>query len=378
MKLSFEEIKRYSRHILLPEIGEEGQQKLKKSSVLVVGVGGLGAPLVTYLASSGVGQIGIVDYDVVDESNLQRQILFSSNEVGRLKTQVAKERLLAINPLLKITIYDEKLTHFNAADIIKNYDVVADGTDNFSTRYLVNDVCMLLNKPNVYASVFGFEGQASVFLKGEGPCYRCLFPNPPDAGSVPSCNAAGVLGVLPGILGTIQATEVIKLLLRVGDPLIGRLLRYNALEMRFDEIGLQQNANCPVCGNHPTITELIDYEEFCRMGPDLKRQRVKGLEPKELKQKIESGQKFLLLDVRESYELDICQIPGAVHIPMGEIQNYLHELTKDDEIVVYCHLGVRSKQVAEHLIDCGISKVYNLEGGIDSYAQQCDKSILRY
>ena len=378
--LSTAEIKRYSRHILLSEIGLEGQEKLKNASVLVVGAGGLGSPLATYLAASGVGKIGIVDYDIVDESNLQRQILFSTNEIGLQKAQAAKERLLALNPFLDIEIYEVKLTSENAIDIINEYDIVADGTDNFPTRYLVNDVCMLLDKPNVYASIFGFEGQASVFSKGKGACYRCLFPNPPAAGSVPSCNEAGVLGVLPGILGTIQATEVVKLILGIGNSLIGRLLTYNALEMSFDEIALQQNPYCPVCGENPTIIAPIDYDEFCGVKKEIDNnaEKVNDISPIVLEQKIRSDDDFLLLDIREHYELDICTLPGAKHIPMGEVANSLNEITDDKDIVVFCHLGIRSRNIVEFLLSKGIARVFNLQGGIDFYARECDTKMQRY
>ncbi len=379
---SSDELKRYSRHILLPEVGIEGQQKLKNASVLIVGVGGLGSPLALYLAASGIGRIGIIDFDVVAESNLQRQVLFSHSDLGQKKVNSAREKLQSINPHIGIEIYEESLTSDNAVEIIAKYDIVADGTDNFPTRYLVNDVCMILGKPNVYASIFGFEGQTSVFVKDKGPCYRCLFPSPPNAGSVPSCSEAGVLGVLPGILGTIQATEVIKLILEIGDPLIGRLLTYNALDMSFDEIGVHRNSNCPVCGDNPSTTKPIDYEYFCN--PGIKEdnsqvnQKIKEMSPSELKDVMDSGQELLLLDIREKNELNICNLADTVHIPMSEVPVRIHELPEDKNIVVICHLGIRSLNIVNFLSNNGFSRVYNLKGGIDAYAVDCDKNMSRY
>lgn len=380
--LNTEELEHYSRHIRLPEVGVEGQLKLKHAAVLLVGAGGLGSPLALYLAASGVGRIGIIDFDVVEKSNLQRQVIFQSADAGKKKALTAKTKLLALNPHIQVDVYEDKLTSQNALELLEKYDIVADGTDNFPTRYLVNDVCMMLGKPNVYASIFGFEGQASVFVKNEGPCYRCLFPNPPASGSVPSCSEAGVLGVLPGILGTIQATEVIKLILQNGNPLIGRLLTYDALEMSFNEISLQRNPDCPVCGDHPTITEPIDYEDFCRSHaePEDSAAAIEPptLQPKELKKSIEAGADFILLDVRDPYELDICKLPGVLHIPMAEVGSRLNELPKDKDIVVICHLGVRSQNVARLLMSNGFNRVSNLNGGMDAYAATCDLDMPRY
>ena len=380
--LNTEELEHYSRHIRLPEVGVEGQLKLKHAAVLLVGAGGLGSPLALYLAASGVGRIGIIDFDVVEKSNLQRQVIFQSADAGKKKALTAKTKLLALNPHIQVDVYEDKLTSQNARELLEKYDIVADGTDNFPTRYLVNDVCMMLGKPNVYASIFGFEGQASVFVKNEGPCYRCLFPNPPASGSVPSCSEAGVLGVLPGILGTIQATEVIKLILQNGNPLIGRLLTYDALEMSFNEISLQRNPDCPVCGDHPTITEPIDYEDFCRSHaePEDSAAAIEPptLQPKELKKSVEAGADFILLDVRDPYELDICKLPGVLHIPMAEVGSRLNELPKDKDIVVICHLGVRSQNVARLLMSNGFNRVSNLNGGMDAYAATCDLDMPRY
>lgn len=382
VEISTEELKRYSRHIMLPEVGLQGQQKLKNSSVLIVGAGGLGAPLALYLAASGVGRIGIVDFDVVEESNLQRQVLHGTSDVGRKKTDSAKERLLALNAFIKVEVFEEKMTAENAAEIISNFDVVADGTDNFPTRYLVNDVCIFLGKPNVYASIFGFEGQASIFWKGHGPCYRCLFPKPPAAGVVPSCNEAGVLGVLPGVLGTIQATEVVKILLGIGNPLTGQLLTYDALAMDFHKISLQRNRNCPVCGDNPTITAPIDYEDFCQLDSvKINKQQIieiKEMLPIELKEAKDSGKDLFLLDVREEYELNICKLNRATHISVMEISSRLHEIPLDKLIVVYCHLGIRSLNVTRFLLSKGFTNIYNLKGGIESYALECDSTLTRY
>jgi molybdopterin/thiamine biosynthesis adenylyltransferase/rhodanese-related sulfurtransferase len=367
---------------MLSEVGLEGQLKLKNASVLVVGAGGLGAPLALYLAASGVGRLGIVDFDTVDESNLQRQILHHTSDIGRKKIDSAKERLLDLNPHIKVKVFSEKLTGENAIRIIEQFDVVADGTDNFPTRYLVNDVCIFLNKPNVYASIFGFEGQATVFQKNEGPCYRCLFPKPPAPGMVPSCHEAGVLGVLPGVLGTIQATEVVKLVLGIGETLTGRLLMYDALAMSFDEIGLKRNGDCPVCGDHPTIIQPIDYDDFCSVESSSKKEQqimeVKEMLPMELKLATDSGKELFLLDVREQYELDICKLSNANHIPMVEITSRLNELPKDKEIVVYCHLGVRSLNVVEYLMERGFTNVFNLKGGVDLYSVECNPELTRY
>lgn len=380
--LNSEELVRYSRHIMLPEVGLKGQQKLKEASVLIIGAGGLGAPLALYLAASGIGRIGIADFDIVDTSNLQRQILHSTKDIGRKKTDSAKEKLKSLNPEIEITVIDEKLNATNAMNIVREFDIVVDGTDNFPTRYLINDVCMFLDKPNVYASIFGFEGQATVFQKKSGPCYRCLFPNPPKAGAVPSCHEAGVLGVLPGILGTIQATEVVKLVLNIGESLKGRLLTYDALSMQFNEIQLKRDTNCPVCGNNPTITEPVDYESFCGVIPatpktEIKTQ-VKEMLPSDLKRSMDSGKDIILLDVREKYEREICKLKDSIHIPLVEITDRINELPNEKKIVVYCHLGVRSLTVAEYLTERGFNNIINLKGGIDLYSLECDPSITRY
>lgn len=389
MDFSRNELKRYSRHLLLSEVGLEGQQKLKKASVLIVGLGGLGSPLAMYLAASGVGTLGVIDFDVVDHSNLQRQIIHGVKDVGHLKVDSATDTLKEINPEITIVSYNEILTSENALTIIKDYDVVADGTDNFQTRYLVNDACVLLNKPNVYASIYKFEGQASVFAAKNGPCYRCLYPNPPEPGTVPSCGEAGVLGVLPGLMGTLQATEVVKLILGKGESLVGRLLLYNALEMKFSEIKLKSNPDCVVCGSHPTITKLIDYEAFCGVEETDKIQNDKNVDEnkwvddEEIKvqalfELLKQKENLFLLDVREPYEYEIAKIDGAVLIPMNYIQDKLNELPKDKTIVVMCHHGARSRKIMNFLKAHGFEGVYNLKGGIHEYAIHMDSSIETY
>ncbi|WP_223549116.1 molybdopterin-synthase adenylyltransferase MoeB [Aestuariivivens sp. NBU2969] len=379
--LSKEELKRYSRHLLLSEVGIEGQQKLKKASVLVVGLGGLGSPLAMYLAASGVGTLGLVDFDEVEASNLQRQIIHGTSDIGKLKLESATATLKNINPDINIVQYSGAITSENALDIIKSYDIVADGTDNFQTRYLVNDACVLLGKPNVYASIYKFEGQASIFGAKGGPCYRCLYPKPPEHGTVPSCGEAGVLGVLPGLMGTIQATEVVKLILKKGQPLIGRLLLYNALQMHFSEIKLKRNNNCSVCGDKPTITKLIDYDAFCGVMKEVESmKKLHGnneIMPKNLFNLINKKDLFLL-DVREPYEYEIAKIEGSVLIPQEQVSNKLDVLPKDKTIVVMCHHGSRSKKIVEYLIDNGFNKVYNLKGGIDKYSMEVDRSLDRY
>ena len=386
MKLTKSEIKRYSRHLLLSEVGVEGQLKLKKASVLIVGLGGLGSPLAMYLAASGVGRLGLIDNDVVDESNLQRQIIHGTSDVGRLKNDSAIEKLKEINPEITLKQYNEALTSKNAMGIIADYDIVADGTDNFQTRYLVNDACVLLGKPNVYGSVYRFEGQASVFWAKKGPCYRCLFPNPPAAGSVPSCEEAGVLGVLPGIIGMIQSTEVVKLILGKGSSLIGRLLMYDALEMRFSEIKLKPNPDCKVCGESQEIKELIDYDAFCgvKKSEDTIHEKVHALknwesnvemQPQVLSELINQDHDLILLDVRESYEYDICNIKGAVLMPMNQIANNLGALPKGKKIVVMCHHGSRSRVVINYLKNEGFESLYNLDGGIHRFALEVDSNL---
>ncbi len=380
MQLSKEELKRYSRHLLLSEVGEQGQEKLKKASVLVVGLGGLGSPLAMYLAAAGIGQLGLVDFDTVDVTNLQRQTIHGTSDIGRSKNQSASERLREINPKITVVRHDEALTSQNALQIIREYDMVADGTDNFQTRYLVNDACVLLDKPNIYGSVYRFEGQASVFATENGPCYRCLYPNPPKPGSVPSCDETGVLGVLPGVIGMIQATEVIKLILGDGNALIGRLLLYDALEMRFNEIKLKKNQSCPTCGEHRTITELIDYEFFCGLATeqDQKNEGINEIEATELSVMLESDEDFFLLDVREPFEHDLAHIPKAVLIPVGRVKDNLSEIPGNKKIVVMCHHGGRSKKIVDYLMDMEFQNVHNLKGGIDEYAKEVDSSMERY
>ncbi len=385
--LSHAEIRRYSRHLILPEIAMSGQKKLKQASVLLVGAGGLGAPAAMYLAAAGVGHLGIVDFDVVDESNLQRQIIHGQSTVGRPKLQSATQRIKDINPFVEVTGYEEPLTSQNALRIFADYDVIVDGTDNFPTRYLVNDACVLLGKPNVYGSIFRFEGQASVFWAKHGPCYRCLYPEPPPPGLVPSCAEGGVLGVLPGVIGVIQATEAIKLITGIGEPLIGRLLLYDALEMRFRELKLRKDPACPICGEHPTVRELIDYDAFCgvpsRDGAAHETHAgVPEITVKELKQRIEDGlekSNTILIDVREPYEWQIAHLDAARLIPKGEIHNHLHELSHADEILVHCRSGARSAEVVKFLIeDVGFRKVKNVKGGILAWAREIDPGMPVY
>ena len=369
----------------MSEVGVEGQKKLKNASVLIVGLGGLGSPLAMYLAASGVGTLGLVDFDVVDTSNLQRQIIHGTSNVGQLKIESSTNSLNEINPEIKIIQHNVTLTSKNALEIIKDYDVVTDGTDNFQTRYLINDACVLLGKPNVYGSIYKFEGQVSVFATKEGPCYRCLYPNPPEVGTIPSCAEAGVLGVLPGLIGTIQATEVVKLILEKGEPLISRLLLYSALEMRFSEIRLKKNTNCPMCGENPTISDLIDYDEFCGVKKEVpKKETISGSLKNEEKISSEIASEMLksedvfLLDVREPYEYEIARIEGAVLIPLKQIPSQIDSLPKDKKIVVLCHHGMRSRSAMNFLLENGFSTVYNLEGGIDRYALEVDSDIDRY
>ena len=380
--LSHEEVKRYSRHLIMPEVGIQGQKKLKGGSVLLIGTGGLGSPLGLYLASAGIGRIGLVDFDVVDFTNLQRQVLYTTQDVGRPKLQAAKERLEAINPYITIETHETRLSSENALEILKNYDVIVDGTDNFPTRYLVNDSCVLLKKPNVYGSIFRFEGQASVFDAQRGPCYRCLYPEPPPPGLVPSCAEGGVLGILPGIIGTIQATETIKLILGNGEPLIGRLLLFNALKMRFRELKLRKNPACPACGSKPTITKLIDYEEFCGLrrgeeGASLEKNEWE-INPEELKALVEKKNHVKLIDVREPHEYEICHIPGAKLVPTSEFVQRIGELDSADEMVFYCHKGTRSMSAVELLKSAGFRKIKSLRGGVDAWAERIDPSMPRY
>jgi molybdopterin/thiamine biosynthesis adenylyltransferase/rhodanese-related sulfurtransferase len=381
-ELSHEEILRYSRHLLIPEVGLEGQRKLKASSILVIGTGGLGSPVSLYLAAAGVGRIGLVDFDVVDTSNLQRQVIHGRSTVGKLKVESARARMLDLNPSIQIDIYNEPFTSANAMQIAKDYDVVVDGTDNFPTRYLSNDVCVLLGKPNVYGSIFRFDGQLSVFDARQGPCYRCLFPEPPPAGLVPSCAEGGVLGVLPGTIGTLQATEALKLLLGIGEPMIGKLLLYNALDMSFDFVKLKKNPKCRICGPNADIKELIDYEEFCGVpGHDHGDEGSAGagwdITATELAERSRSA-KLVLLDVREPHELEISALPNAVNIPLGQLAGRLSELDSAEEMVVLCKGGTRSARALELLVSAGFKKVKNLKGGINAWAREVDKSLPVY
>jgi sulfur-carrier protein adenylyltransferase/sulfurtransferase len=381
-RLTREELRRYSRHLIMPEVGLSGQEKLKDARVLCIGVGGLGSPSALYLAAAGVGTIGIVDFDVVDESNLQRQILYGTKDLGRPKIESAAERLRDANPNVSVVAHETRLSAENALEIFSGYDVVADGTDNFPTRYLVNDACAMTGKPDVYASIFRFEGQASVFWAKEGPCYRCLYPEPPPPGLVPSCAEGGVLGILPGLLGVIQATETIKLLLGIGQPLVGRLVLVDALAMRFRELKLRKNPDCALCGRNPTITKLVDYEAFCGIPQAAKEERraagLPAVSPEELRTRLDSGEEIVLVDVREPHEMEICRLPGSVPIPLGTLPENLHRLSTADEIVVYCKVGGRSAQAVQFLLDSGFRKVANLSGGIDRWAQRVDPALPRY
>jgi adenylyltransferase/sulfurtransferase len=381
-ELTTDDLSRYSRHLILPEVGMEGQRKLKAARVLCVGTGGLGSPLALYLAAAGIGTLGLVDFDVVDASNLQRQIIHSTKDIGRKKLDSAAEKLAALNPALNIIKHDTMLSSANALEILKDYDIVADGTDNFPTRYLVNDACVLLRKPNAYGSIFRFEGQASVFATEEGPCYRCLYPEPPPPGLVPSCAEGGVLGILPGLVGVIQATEVIKLILGKGSPLIGRLLLVDALSMRFRELKLRKNPECPVCGENPTVKELIDYEHFCGIVPESKEEKavkngVPQLSVKDLKKRIDAGEDVFVLDVREPYEYQIAQIGGKL-IPQNDVPRRLAEIPRDREIVVHCRSGARSQKIAEFLKQSGYQQVVNLAGGILAWSDEIDPKVQKY
>jgi sulfur-carrier protein adenylyltransferase/sulfurtransferase len=380
VELSKDEILRYSRHLILPEVGLEGQKKLKAAKVLMVGAGGLGAPLGLYLAASGVGRVGIVDFDVVDFTNLQRQVIHGTKDVGRKKLDSAADSMLDINPYMQVDKFDTAITSENALDIIKDYDMVVDGTDNFPTRYLINDACVLLKKPNVYGSIFRFEGQATIFATEGGPCYRCLYPEPPPPGLVPSCAEGGVLGILPGTIGLIQATEAIKLILGIGESLVGRLLLYDALAMRFRELKLRRNPECPVCGDHPTIRELIDYQQFCGI-PNQPHEPVASegdIDPVEVKAKIDRGDPFVLIDVREPHEYQICNIPYAKLIPLGDLPKRVNELDSADEIVAHCKSGMRSAKAVDFLKQAGFRKVRNMKGGILAWSDKVDPSVPKY
>jgi adenylyltransferase/sulfurtransferase len=382
VELSHQEILRYSRHLLMPEVGLEGQKRLKAASVLIIGTGGLGSPVAMYLAAAGVGRIGLVDYDAVDFTNLQRQIIHGTSTLGQRKVQSARDRLLDINPEIQVDIYDEPFTSENARRIAEPYQLIIDGTDNFPTRYLVNDLCVLTGKPNVYGSIFRFEGQVSVFWAQHGPCYRCLFPEPPPPGLVPSCAEGGVFGVLPGTIGTLQATEALKLILGIGELLIGKLLLYDALESSFETLRLKKNPHCKVCSPHPEVTELIDYEAFCGVpghdrGVDVLAPEFE-IEPRELLERIKRGERIRLIDVREPHELQISRINGAEVIPLGSLAAHLHELDSAEEIVLFCKSGTRSARALELLLGAGFRKVKNLRGGINAWAEQVDPSLPRY
>lgn len=378
--LTNEEIARYSRHLIVPEVGMEGQLKLKRAKVIMIGAGGLGAPLGLYLAAAGVGRIGMVDFDVVDASNLQRQVIHGTHDLGRKKLDSAADRMRDINPNIQIDKFDTSLTSENALEILKDYDVVVDGTDNFPTRYLVNDACVLLKKPNVYGSIFRFEGQATVFAYEDGPCYRCLYPEPPPPGLVPSCAEGGVLGILPGMIGIIQATETAKLILGIGEPLKGRLLLYDALGMRFRELKLRRDRNCPVCGDHPTVTKLIDYQEFCgvRPAPAQAPKSDAVIDAQEVKSKLDRGDDFVLIDVREPHEYQIARIPGARLIPLGELPKRLSELNPDADIVAHCKSGARSQKAVDLLKKNGFKHVRNMTGGILAWSDKVDPSVPKY
>jgi sulfur-carrier protein adenylyltransferase/sulfurtransferase len=380
-ELSRDEILRYSRHLLIPEVGLEGQRKLKNSSALIIGTGGLGSPVALYLAAAGIGRIGLVDYDVVDSSNLQRQVIHGTSTVGKLKVESAREKLVDLNPGIQVDVYNEPYTSENALRIAADYDIILDGTDNFPTRYLTNDVAVFLGKPNVYASIYRFDGQASVFYAKEGPCYRCLFPEPPPPGLVPSCAEGGVLGILPGTIGTIQATEALKVLLGIGEPLIGKLLLYNALDMSFDFVKLKKNPNCRVCGPHADIKELIDYEEFCGVPSHDHEEGSAGatwdITVTELAERVKTNH-LRLIDVREPHELEISRLPNATNIPLGQLAARLSELDSAEDMVLFCKSGARSTRALELLTSAGFKKVKNLKGGINAWAREVDKSLPIY
>src|SRR5271154_2051184 len=378
--LSNEEILRYSRHLIMPEVGMEGQLKLKNAKVLLIGTGGLGAPLGLYLAAAGVGRLGLVDFDVVDFTNLQRQVTFGTSDVGKFKSEATRERLSNLNPNIQIEAFETKLTSDNALELFKDYDIIVDGTDNFPTRYLVNDASVLLGKPNVYGSIFRFEGQVTVFGYPDGPCYRCLYPEPPPPGLVPSCAEGGVLGVLPGIVGSIQAAETLKLIIGAGEPLVGRLLLFDALAMRFRELKLRKNPDCPLCGTNPTITKLIDYVEFCGIRGEeapAPQTSVPEITPRELKVRLDRGDDLYILDVREPHEYQICNLGGHL-IPLGDLSKRVSELDSSREIVAHCRSGKRSAEAVEFLQRAGFRKVLNLKGGILAWSDDVDPSVPKY
>ena len=377
VKLSNEEILRYSRHLIMPEVGMKGQKKLKAAKVLMIGAGGLGSPLGMYLSAAGVGTLGIVDFDVVDETNLQRQLLHNTTDVGKTKLKSAKEKITNINPNVKVVTYETRLTSENATDIISGYDLVVDGTDNFPTRYLVNDACVLLGKPYVYGSIFRFEGQVTVFDPESGPCYRCLYPAPPPPGLVPSCAEGGVIGVLPGIIGSLQALEAIKLIIGEGEPLIGRLLLFDALKLKFRELKLHKNPDCPVCSTNSTIHELIDYEEFCGISVNDNLSLQDVINVKELKEKLDNKEDIFILDVREPHEYEISNLNGYL-IPLNDLPERINELDSSKEMVIHCKMGSRSAQAVEFLKRSGFKKVKNLAGGINAWADKIDRNMPVY
>lgn len=383
MTLSNEEILRYSRHLILPEVGKAGQEKLKAAKVMLIGSGGLGSPNALYLSAAGIGTIGIIDFDVVDQTNLQRQLLFSSDQVGVSKVEAAKKRIQSINPHTVVNTYNAKLSSENVMDIFKDYDLIIDGTDNFPTRYLVNDACVFLNKTNIYGSIFRFEGQATVFKPKVGPCYRCLYPEPPPPGEVPSCAEGGVLGILPGLVGMIQASEAIKYFLGKGESLVGRLLQISVMDMTFREVKIQRDPECPVCGDNPTITKLIDYEQFCGIAlgleaPEEKADMVPEITPIELKKLMDANGKTLnIIDVREQYEYEISKIKGAKLIPLGELMDHVNELDSSKEYIVHCRSGIRSAKAIQQLQKIGFKKLKNLKGGINAWAD-IDPTVAKY
>jgi molybdopterin/thiamine biosynthesis adenylyltransferase/rhodanese-related sulfurtransferase len=383
IEFSNDEIARYSRHLIMPEVTLEGQKRLKAASILCIGAGGLGSPIALYLAAAGVGRLGLVDGDVVDFSNLQRQILHGTRDVGRKKLNSARDRIREINPNVQIDMHDTIFTGENAEELVSDHDIVIDGTDNFPTRYLSNDVCVFLKKPNVYGSIFRFDGQCTVFAPHlGGPCYRCMFPEPPPPGMVPSCAEGGVLGVLPGIIGVMQAIEAIKLIIGIGEPLIGRLVHFDALGLKFREFKLRRDPKCPVCGDHPTITKLIDYDQFCGLPQAAAAEAAEAPIPimsvLELKKKLDNGDKFVLLDVREQFEWDICHLDQAKLIPLGQLASRMSELDSADEIVIHCKSGARSGKAVRLLQEAGFSKLHNVEGGITAWAEQVDPSVPKY
>jgi molybdopterin/thiamine biosynthesis adenylyltransferase/rhodanese-related sulfurtransferase/molybdopterin converting factor small subunit len=381
-KLDQQQVQRYSRHLIMPEVGMEGQRRLRRARVLVIGAGGLGSPTLSYLAAAGVGTIGIVDFDTIDLTNLQRQIIYTTGDVGRSKLEVAAERVRAMNPDVEVKLHEVRLTSENALEVMRGYDVVVDGTDNFPTRYLVNDACVMLGIPNVYGSIFRFDGQASVFCTPDGPCYRCVYPEPPPPGLVPSCAEGGVLGVLPGIIGTIQATETVKLILGKGESLAGRLLVLDAMKMRFRELKLRKNPACPVCGEHPTVTGLIDYAEFCGIRGEEMEAKSLGeeweIKPRALQEELSRGRELVILDVRNPEEAQISRIAGSLLIPLGELPERVAELNTADQIVVHCRMGGRSSKAVEFLRSVGFRKVRNLVGGINAWADEVDSTMAKY